>query len=78
MISNMRTIVDIPDDAIEALDQVGVKENRSRAALIRDAVDSYLKEHCVKESAEAYGIWKDDITDGVEYQQNIRKEWDDR
>lgn len=77
MISNMRTIVDIPDKVVETLDHVSTKEHRSRAALIREAVNCYLKDHYVNESTEAYGIWKEDITDGVEYQRNIRKEWAD-
>lgn len=62
---------------IETLDYVGAKEKRSRAAIIREAVDLYLKEHYVSDSTEAYGIWKDDITDGVDYQRNIRSEWSD-
>ena len=77
MISNMRTIVDIPDNVIATLDNVGNKEQRSRAAIIREAVDCYLKEHYVNDSSAAYGIWKDNITDGVEYQRNIRNEWGD-
>lgn len=77
MISLMRTIVDIPEDVIKNLDEVGSSEHRPRAALIREALDCYLNEHYVKESSEAYGIWKDDITDGVEYQRNLRDEWSD-
>jgi len=77
MISDMRTIVDIPNNVIETLDHVGTKEHRSRAAIIREAVNFYLKEHYVNDSTEAYGIWKDNVTDGVEYQRNIRSEWGD-
>ena len=73
----MRTIVDIPDSVVETLDLVGTKEHRSRAAIIRDALKCYLNEHYVSESMEAYGIWKDEITDGVEFQQKIRSEWSD-
>ena len=73
----MRTIVDIPDNVIETLDCLGTKEHRSRAAIIREAVNCYLKEYCAHDSAEAYGLWKDDITDGVEFQRNIRSEWGD-
>lgn len=75
MMTFMRTIVDIPDKVIETLDQIGSTAHRSRAALIRDAINSYLCEHHREESTEAFGIWKDKITDGVEYQRRVRNEW---
>ena len=75
MILNMRTIVDIPDNVIETLDHLGTKEHKSRAAIIREAVNCYLKEYYVHDSTGAYGLWKDDITDGVEFQRSIRSEW---
>lgn len=62
---------------IETLDHIGAKEKRSRAAIIREAVDCYLKEQYAHDTTEAYGIWKDDILDGVDYQRNIRSEWGD-
>ena len=58
MTSPMRTIVDIPEDVIKNLDEVGSNEHRSRAALIRDALDSYLNEHYVKDSSDVSFILK--------------------
>ena len=78
MISLMRTIVDIPENVIKNLDEVGSNEHCSRAALIREALACYLSEHYAKESSEAYGIWKDDIIDGVDFQRNLRDEWSDQ
>ena len=38
----MRTLVDIPDSELRELTDLGRRHNRSRAALIREAVASYL------------------------------------
>lgn len=73
----MRTIVDIPENMVKTLDEISSFENRSRAALIRDALKSYLSEHYYKENSNAYGIWRDKIVDGVEFQRNLRSEWID-
>jgi Ribbon-helix-helix protein, copG family len=41
----MRTLVDIPDSQLRELTDLGRRHNRSRAALIREAVASYLATH---------------------------------
>jgi metal-responsive CopG/Arc/MetJ family transcriptional regulator len=38
----MRTLVDLGDVQLQALDELSRKEKRSRAALIRQAIDEYL------------------------------------
>ena len=82
----MRTIVDIPEDQIKALDSLGKKEDVSRAELVRRAINRYLETETAK-SAEAidkyFGLFKGDDAvfggmDGLEYQQKIRAEWDER
>lgn len=73
----MRTIVDLPIEAVEKLDLMRDGSKRSRAALIRDAVDEYLCRHVNSPlDAGAFGLWKDKAIDGVEYQEQLRKEWD--
>lgn len=83
----MRTIVDIPEDQIKALDLIGKNQDVSRAELVRRAVDLYLAKEKKKTSADAidqyFGFLKDypeafDGLDGVEYQEKIRAEWDGR
>lgn len=73
----MRTIVDIPKETIESLDALGSKEKKSRAALIRDAVDAYLtnKSQTLEDSG-AFGIWNQRKQDGVDYQTTLRDEWE--
>lgn len=75
----MRTLVDIPDEDIEKLDALASKDNRSRAAVIREAI----KLHLVHKSDQGWiargaGYWKDrdDIGDGVDYQRALREDRD--
>jgi metal-responsive CopG/Arc/MetJ family transcriptional regulator len=71
----MRTLVDIGDTAIKALDQLAKREKVSRAALIRKAVDDFLACNSHASEAEAFGLWGDRKVDGLAYQEDIRSEW---
>jgi predicted transcriptional regulator len=74
----MRILTDIPDEDIEKLDALAAKEKRSRAATIREAVKLYLVQNADNNDwIERWaGLWadRDDIPDGVEYQQAIRED----
>jgi hypothetical protein len=74
----MRTVIDVPDEIIRSLDRVSNAEKRSRAALIRDAITEYLRVKSVPATEAAFGIWKSNPTDGIQYQNNLRDEWEDR
>lgn len=82
----MRTIVDIPEDQVKALDSLGKKENLSRAELVRRAVQNYLDVERTKSAGAVdkyFGFLKDcpeafDGLDGLAYERKIRAEWDDR
>lgn len=78
MMSLMRTIIDVPDALIESLDQFGALEQRSRAALIREAITQYLKVKSIPAADEAFGLWKKREVDGVQYQRSLRDEWGNR
>jgi predicted transcriptional regulator len=78
MISPVRTIVDIPDQFIESLDRLGTTNHQSRAALIREAIADFLKVKSLPPSEAAFGIWKNRKMDGVEYQNELREEWEGR
>jgi metal-responsive CopG/Arc/MetJ family transcriptional regulator len=71
----VRTLVNIGDHQIKALDELAQKEAKSRAALIRAAVDDFLAKHRAKQVADAFGLWGDRKTDGLAYQEEIRGEW---
>ncbi|MBB3660141.1 putative transcriptional regulator [Rhizobium sp. BK650] len=71
----MRTLVDIGDPEVKALDRLAQREKMSRAALIRKAIDDFLARNNADIEAEAFGLWGDRKIDGLTYQENMRSEW---
>jgi len=71
----MRTLVDIGDPEVKALDRLAQREKMSRAALIRKAINDFLVRNNADIEAEAFGLWGDRKIDGLTYQENIRSEW---
>jgi metal-responsive CopG/Arc/MetJ family transcriptional regulator len=71
----MRILVDLGDSKIEALDRLSKVENKSRAALIRQAVDDYLANRRAEREGEAFGLWGRRKIDGLAYQKKVRSEW---
>ena len=71
----MRTLVDIPDDQIQALATLCERAHQPRAALIRDAIAEYLARHQQADTQAAFGLWGAEAEDGVAYQDRLRAEW---
>ena len=71
----MRTIIDLPDAQVRALDHLARDTRRSRAALIRRAVDDFLAHRRRDLGAEAFGLWSHHPVDGLAYQEKARSEW---
>ena len=71
----MRTLVDLGDTQIAALDELSKKDKRSRAALIRQAIDDYLARRHRDREADAFGLWGQRKVDGLAYQTKVRGEW---
>lgn len=78
----MRTIVDLPDEQIRALDAYSKKYGVSRAEAVRRAVARFLPKRQHRKvdfrNDPAFGSWKNRNVDSVEYQRKLRTEWDDR
>ena len=79
----MRTIVDLPKEQIEALDTYAKSKGISRAAVVREAVATYLpgkkKKKIDWRSHPAFGSEKmPKDFDSVEYVRKLRAEWDHR
>jgi metal-responsive CopG/Arc/MetJ family transcriptional regulator len=72
----MRTIVDLPDEQIEALKRISDTEQVSRAELIRRAVAEYLVRHRPGLDDAAVGLWRGRAKDGLDYEDAVRAEWD--
>lgn len=73
-----RVLIDLSDAQLQALATLVQTEQRSRAAIVRDAIDAYLDRHihhAVGGSSGVFGLWKDRAVDGLEYQEAIRAEW---
>lgn len=72
----MRTLVDIGETQIKALDELAKTERQSRAALIRQAVEDYLAKRRPSGGIDAaFGLWGNREADGLVYQQRLRDEW---
>lgn len=71
----MRTIIDLPDEQIRALDAICGQEQISRAEAIRRAVATMIRSRPAAEG-QAFGLWSSRAEDGVTYQQRLRREWD--
>ncbi len=71
----MRTIIEVSEEVVRTLDQVGKQQRKSRAAVIREAIQLYLEQKEVRNSDAAFGIWKSKGRGGLEYQEQLRSEW---
>ena len=76
MESDMRTIVDLPDDQIAALKALAERNGLSRTELVRRAVAVYLEQRRVPAGDAAFGLWRKRDEDGLDYQERLRREWD--
>ncbi len=76
----MRTIVDLPSEEIRRLDGIAKRDKVSRAEVVRRAVKQYADQVTPHPIEAVFGIWKDrkDIGDGLDYQNRLRDEWEER
>jgi predicted transcriptional regulator len=71
----MRTLVDLPEADIRALDQIGERRRVSRAGIIREAVSAFLTKSASGSADDAFGLWRARNIDGLDYQRQVRSEW---
>ncbi|CAN7280345.1 ribbon-helix-helix protein, CopG family [Pararhizobium sp. LjRoot238] len=71
----MRTLIDITERQVQALEDIAKAEKLSRAAVIRAAIDDYVLRHRRAEGDNAFGLWGEHAVDGLEYQEKVRSEW---
>ncbi len=71
----MRTIVDLPDLQLAALEKLCKQKKISRAEAVRRAVDSMLADQHVQTREAVFGAWspRGDSRASVD---DLRKEWD--
>lgn len=77
---DMRTIVDIPEEQLAALDLWRAAHGLSRAEAVRRAVTKLLDTDEARQGAvdAAAGLWAGRVVDGLAEQERLRGEWDDR
>ncbi|GEO42683.1 CopG family transcriptional regulator [Skermanella aerolata] len=71
----MRILVDLGETQVLALDELAHKDKRSRAAVIRQAIDEYLVRRRKLEELDAFGLWGERKIDGLAYQEQVRGDW---
>ena len=72
----MRTIIDLPDEQLEALDGICRREAISRAEAVRRAVDLLVRGRAAEAARGAFGLWRGTrAVDGLAYQERLRREW---
>lgn len=76
----MRILADLEKPQIDALAEIAASQKVSRAALLREAVDDLIAKKRRAGMEEAFGLWKGkvDYADGLEMQEALRAEWEDR
>ena len=75
MMTQMRTIIDLPADQLAALSVVCEREGISRAEAIRRAVREFTRAQSAATQAEAFGLWRHRRVAGLAYERTIRAEW---
>ena len=75
MISIVRTIVDIPEEQIDALAHLCEQQKISRAEAVRRAVDRLLKESSSGRKDIGFGIWKHKRVASRQFVDKLRSEW---
>lgn len=77
-----RILADLPEDDLKWLDKLAAEQGKSRAAVLREAVQAYRAETPHDWLEAGFGAWKDrnDIGDSVEWQRRERasstRPWD--
>ena len=70
----MKTLVDIDEQDVRALDEIATQRKVSRSALIRRAVGDFISHNRGDDLEAAFGLWDGKI-DGLAYQRKARSEW---
>ena len=71
----MKTLIDIPEETLKALNRVSEECHMSRSELIRQWLKKMLAQH-QRAPEDCFGLLKDKpFKDSVEYQRKMRSEW---
>ena len=71
-----RIVIDLPEEDLRQLDNLKNIRHVPRAEIIRQAVSRYLVINRVDDPSNAFGLWSGVLGDGVDYENQLREEWD--
>jgi hypothetical protein len=71
----MRTIIELPQHQLDALDLHCRREGISRAEAIRRAIAGHVQEARESGDRAAFGLWRTRPVDGLAYERRVREEW---
>ena len=74
-----RILADLSDEDIKWLDQRAAGQGKSRAAVLREAVEAYRAESRKEGFEKYFGLWErhGSTVDGLDYERQLRDEWPD-
>ena len=78
----VRTLISLPDQKLKQLDVLARKNKKSRAQVMREAVDLYLNNNDRRRESwhelvrQTAGLWKHKNIDTDTYLTQLRTEWD--
>ena len=70
----MRILVDLPEKTLQKLNDISTLRRVPRAAIVREALDAFVKQESEAATQHAFGLWKSG-PDGLMYQREMRGEW---
>ena len=72
-----RFLVDVPEEDVARLDAMARAEGKSRAAVLREAVASYIAAESKQGFEKYFGLWErhGSTVDGLDYERQLRGEW---
>ncbi len=76
--TDLRTIIDFPDDQLKALGEICAEKKVSRAAVIRQAVAGYIQQSKSGKGEHAFGLLKTKKINALKYEEKLRADWDNR
>ena len=70
-----RILIDLNDEQVKDLTALAEREQRPRAAVVREAIGAYLVQRQQAPQRNVFGLWQRRGVDGLSYQQELRSEW---
>lgn len=73
-----RILADLPEEDVKWLDALAVEQGKSRAALLREAVDAYRARESQDGIAKYFGLWArhGSQVDGLDHERKVSNAWD--